>query len=100
MCITANLGYTGSVIMDFGYNKFRFHSLAIFLCLITVPALVILIYFILNLRLCRISPTFPNSWFSSAILFLAKEWTFLNGYSVFTHGGLTHQNDIKTAHVI
>jgi hypothetical protein len=60
------------VITEFGYNRSFFHSLAVSLCFIIVTISITLVSYISHLQSHRISLTFPNSWFSSAILFLAK----------------------------
>jgi hypothetical protein len=60
--------YTG-----LGYSGSSFHSPAVSLCFIIVTTWVCTsLLYTLYLRLHWISPTFPNSWFFSAIPVLAK----------------------------
>jgi len=83
---TVSLSYTG-----LSHNRY-FHSPTISLYCITVTAS--------DLWLRRISLTFPNGWFSSAVPYLAKWWTIKYYYSMFACRGLTCQRGLETGYVI
>jgi hypothetical protein len=94
---TVDLGYTGLGYTVFGYNRSFVHSPVVSLCFGTVTTSVTPVSHISDIRSHSVSPTFPNSWFSSAIPFLAKQWTDHNGYSVFECRGFYRQSDMKAA---
>jgi hypothetical protein len=96
----ASLVIPASVITDFSCNGSCLHSPAFSLCFIAANTSVTPVCHISDLRLHHTSPTFSNSVFSSAIVFLAQLWTVHNGYCVFWRRGLISQSDMKTAYVI